>query len=192
MNARRQRAMSPRTSYCSLRSLLLRVHYESDGGPGIGSIMRLLRDGDNPGEDQHAFITAVITFWLLGAIDGHAKNFSVFLSPGCRYRMTPLYDVVSAQPNVEAREIRRNQFRLAGRRRQPSLPHRYDRTASLPANCTARQHGSEYSRCHIRGAARYRGGLLAASRTFSPFPSLRNSQRERLEAPGFVATGHRL
>ena len=82
MNARRQRAMSPRTSYCSLRSLLLRVHYESDGGPGIGSIMRLLRDGDNPGEDQHAFITAVITFWLLGAIDGHAKNFSVFLSPG--------------------------------------------------------------------------------------------------------------
>ena len=27
--------------------------------------------------------------------------------------MTPLYDVVSAQPNVEACEIRRNQFRLA-------------------------------------------------------------------------------
>jgi serine/threonine-protein kinase HipA len=55
----------------------------------------------------------MILFWLLGATDGHAKNFSVFLSPGGRYRMTPLYDVISAQPSVDAHEIRQNKFRLA-------------------------------------------------------------------------------
>ena len=33
--------------------------------------------------------------WLLAAIDGHAKNFSTFLTPG-GYRLTPLYDVMSA------------------------------------------------------------------------------------------------
>ena len=47
-------------------------------------------------------------FWLLGATDGHAKNFSIFLLPGGRFRLTPLYDVMSAQPNVDAGEIRHN------------------------------------------------------------------------------------
>ena len=47
-----------------------------------------------------AFTKAQIVFWLLAAIDGHAKNFSIFLSPG-GYRLTPLYDVMSAAPRPE-------------------------------------------------------------------------------------------
>ena len=34
--------------------------------------------------------------------DGHAKNFSLFVLPGGRYRMTPLYDVLSAWPLIGA------------------------------------------------------------------------------------------
>jgi serine/threonine-protein kinase HipA len=49
----------------------------------------------------------------MGATDGHAKNFSIFLSPGGRFRMTPLYDVVSAQPSVDSKQILWRQFRLA-------------------------------------------------------------------------------
>jgi serine/threonine-protein kinase HipA len=59
------------------------------------------------------FLKAVVVFWLLGATDGHAKNFSVFLSPGGRFRMTPLYDVVSAQPSFDAGQVRRNRMKLA-------------------------------------------------------------------------------
>jgi serine/threonine-protein kinase HipA len=55
----------------------------------------------------------VIVFWLLGATDGHAKNFSVFLYPGGRFRMTPLYDVISAQPSLDAGQIQRNKMKLA-------------------------------------------------------------------------------
>ena len=33
---------------------------------------------------------------MLRAIDGHAKNFSLFLNPGGRFQLTPLYDVLSA------------------------------------------------------------------------------------------------
>jgi len=33
---------------------------------------------------------------LLCATDGHAKNFSIFIGQGGTYRMTPLYDVLSA------------------------------------------------------------------------------------------------
>lgn len=35
---------------------------------------------------------------MLCAIDGHAKNFSLFLRPGGAYELTPLYDVISALP----------------------------------------------------------------------------------------------
>jgi serine/threonine protein kinase HipA of HipAB toxin-antitoxin module len=44
---------------------------------------------------------------------GHAKNFSIFLSPGGRFRMTPLYDVISAHPSVDSKQILWKQFRLA-------------------------------------------------------------------------------
>ncbi|MDP3139207.1 MAG: HipA domain-containing protein, partial [Burkholderiaceae bacterium] len=46
---------------------------------------------------------AQLLFWLLAAIDGHAKNFSLFVLPGGRYRMTPLYDVLSAWPLMDTR-----------------------------------------------------------------------------------------
>jgi serine/threonine-protein kinase HipA len=59
------------------------------------------------------FLEAAIAFWLLGATDGHAKNFSVLSLPGGRYHIAPLYDVISAQPSVDANQIRHNQFRMA-------------------------------------------------------------------------------
>jgi serine/threonine-protein kinase HipA len=36
----------------------------------------------------------------MAATDGHAKNFSIFLQRGGSYRMTPLYDVLSAWPII--------------------------------------------------------------------------------------------
>lgn len=49
----------------------------------------------------------------MGATDGHAKNFSIFLAPGGRFHLTPLYDVMSAQPNVDAGQIRKNRMKHA-------------------------------------------------------------------------------
>ena len=71
--------------------------YQSDGGPGIVDVLEFLNGAITPYEDRMAFMKAQIVFWLLSAIDGHAKNFSIFLSPG-GYRLTPLYDVMSAAP----------------------------------------------------------------------------------------------
>lgn len=86
---------------------------QSDGGPGITDILKMLRGSDEPFSDQRSFLKANIVFWLIGATDGHAKNFSIFLSPGGRFHMTPLYDVISAQPSVDSKEILWKQFRLA-------------------------------------------------------------------------------
>lgn len=44
------------------------------------------------------FFRAQLLSWVLTATDGHAKNLSLFIGRGGTYRMTPLYDVVSAWP----------------------------------------------------------------------------------------------
>ena len=51
-------------------------------------------------------------FWLIGATDGHAKNFSIFLKPGGRFSLTPFYDVLSAQPAADKGQIAPNRFRM--------------------------------------------------------------------------------
>jgi len=72
--------------------------YEADGGPGIQQIMQLLLGSNNAHEDRLEFLRTLVVFWLLCAIDGHAKNFSIFLLPGGGYRLTPRYDILSAYP----------------------------------------------------------------------------------------------
>jgi len=52
-----------------------------------------------PADVTH-FLSTQLAFWFLAATDGHAKNFSVFLLPIGRYRMTPLYDVISLWPVI--------------------------------------------------------------------------------------------
>jgi len=74
--------------------------YQSDGGPGIVEVLEFLNGAVAPLEDRRTFMKAQIVYWLLAAIDGHAKNFSIFITPG-GYRLTPLYDVMSAAPYPE-------------------------------------------------------------------------------------------
>jgi len=103
----------PQEDCCQALSVSPTQKYQSDGGPGIVQILHLLRGSDDPLADQRAFLKANIVFWLMGATDGHAKNFSVFLRPGGRFRLTPLYDVISAQPSVDSKQLQWKNFRLA-------------------------------------------------------------------------------
>ncbi len=88
----------PQEDFCQATATSPALKYESDGGPGIAKIMGLLLGSENAAQDRHDFMRTQLVFWLLAAIDGHAKNFSVFLLPGSAYRLTPRYDVLSAYP----------------------------------------------------------------------------------------------
>ncbi len=103
----------PQEDCCQALSVPPSRKYESDGGPGIVDILDFLKGSDDPAPDQTLFIKAQIVFWLMGATDGHAKNFSVFLHPGGGFHLAPLYDVMSTQPLLDAGQLRRNQMRLA-------------------------------------------------------------------------------
>ncbi len=87
--------------------------YQSDGGPGMIQILDLLKGSDHPAKDQKTVLKAQMLFWLIGATDGHAKNFSIFLGPGGSYHLTPLYDVLTAEPSFHAGQVQRKQMKLA-------------------------------------------------------------------------------
>lgn len=103
----------PQEDCCQALSVPSSRKYQSDGGPGVRQITELLKGSDHPEDDRRMFMKAQVLFWLLGATDGHAKNFSIRLSPGGRFRLTPLYDIMSAQPAHDANQIRKNQYKLA-------------------------------------------------------------------------------
>lgn len=87
----------PQEDMCQAFGLPPGKKYETDGGPGIVAIMDLLRQSTSP-TDRETFFKSQLLFWLLAATDGHAKNFSLTIEPGGRFRMTPLYDVLSVYP----------------------------------------------------------------------------------------------
>lgn len=114
----------PQEDCCQALSVPPTRKYEADGGPGIAAVLDLLKGSDDPTSDRRFFLAAQIMFWLLGATDGHAKNFSIFLRPGGRFRPTPLYDVMSTQPARDAGQLQKNKMKLAlavGDRRHDSI-----------------------------------------------------------------------
>lgn len=102
----------PQEDFCQALSVSSTRKYQPDGGPGIVQIIELLKSSDAPEQDIATFMRANIIFWLLGATDGHAKNFSIFLNP-TGFQLTPLYDVLSSQPSLDTGQIQRKQFKLA-------------------------------------------------------------------------------
>lgn len=93
-------ARLPQEDFCQALAVPPDRKYESDGGPGIEDALKLLSGSASSNADRERFLLAQLAFWLLAATDGHAKNFSVFLSAGDSYRLTPLYDVLSAWPVI--------------------------------------------------------------------------------------------
>ena len=89
----------PTEDCCQATSTPAANKYETNGGPGMVAIAELLAQSSEP-SDLATFFKAQVLFWMLRAIDGHAKNFSFFLNPGGRFQLTPLYDVLSAWPVI--------------------------------------------------------------------------------------------
>jgi serine/threonine-protein kinase HipA len=60
--------------------------------------MELLLGSQRAAEDRRDFMRTQLVFWLLAAIDGHAKNFSISIQAGGGYRLAPRYDILSVYP----------------------------------------------------------------------------------------------
>ncbi len=99
-NAAKERwiARLPQEDFCQATGTSYLKKYQADGGPGIDTILNLLRNSKHAQADRETFFKCQFVFWLLAAIDGHAKNFSIHINAGGAYSLTPFYDVLSAYP----------------------------------------------------------------------------------------------
>jgi serine/threonine-protein kinase HipA len=134
----------PQEDFCQATGTPSSSKYEAEGGPGLTDISRLLQGSENREKDLDTLLRAQLLFWMLAAIDGHAKNFSIRLLAQGRYCLTPLYDILSAWPITGARhdQMHLKKLKLAMSLRGPKGRHysvaQMDRRLF---NLTARQCG---------------------------------------------------
>jgi len=93
-------ARLPQEDFCQIAGVPPTQKYPADGGPDMKKCLSYLKNSEQAEDDQRHFCLSQLAFWLLAATDGHAKNFSISLLAGGRYRLTPLYDVLSAWPVI--------------------------------------------------------------------------------------------
>lgn len=109
----------PQEDCCQALSIPPSRKYQNDDRPAnekqpsMVEILNLLKGSDKPAEDQKAFLKAQIIFWLIGATDGHGKNFSIYLGQGGRFALTPFYDVLTAQPFFDAHSLQQKEMKMA-------------------------------------------------------------------------------
>jgi serine/threonine-protein kinase HipA len=103
----------PQEDMCQANGVASELKHENKGGPGIEKIMNLLASSMQPQEYREQFMKTVFLFWILAAIDGHAKNFSIFLKQGGRFELTPVYDVISAYPIVKKKQLSLREIKMA-------------------------------------------------------------------------------
>jgi len=103
----------PQEDMCQALNVPSALKYESDGGPGIARIMDLLFGSVESLADRRTFMTLNLLYWVLTAVDGHGKNFSIFLLPGGSFRLTPAFDVMSAHPLVANKQLEARKLKMA-------------------------------------------------------------------------------
>lgn len=80
--------------------------YQNRGGPAPEAIFNLLlSESSRPQDDCSRFFDALVFNALIGGTDAHAKNYTLLQSGG-RVRLAPLYDVGSALPYYDAKELK--------------------------------------------------------------------------------------
>jgi serine/threonine-protein kinase HipA len=96
-------ARLPQEDFCQVKGRPHTAKYENEGGPTMHEILTELARAEQPDADQQTFLRAQLVFWMLGATDGHAKNFSIYHHRGGSFSLTPLYDVLSTWPLIGKR-----------------------------------------------------------------------------------------
>lgn len=89
--------------FCQALGIEPRFKYQSEGGPGIAQLARVLdrfRGRQTPADARRLFFDYVCFNVIIGGTDAHAKNYSV-LHVGGASRLAPLYDLASNLPYLQ-------------------------------------------------------------------------------------------
>jgi len=153
----------PQEDFCQALGIAPALKYENEGGPGIEAGMKLLLGSQQAHRDRNLFFKAQILFWLMAAIDGHAKNFSLFIKPHTAIEMTPLYDVLSAYPLMAQGSLPPERTKMAMSVKGKNRHYDWPRIEARHFISTAQQVGfsAEFAKAMIRDIAERTDTALA-------------------------------
>lgn len=115
---------------CSALSIHPANKYQHQGGPGIKSVMRLLEGSGNPDVDRERFVRACAFNFVIAGVDAHGKNYSLLMEAGGRFRLAPLYDIISALP-YDPETYNRLAMAVGGERKYAKIyPSHWEKTAA--------------------------------------------------------------
>lgn len=100
----------PQEDLCQAFGISPQGKYERSGGPSIAKIMEVLWRSNNAEEDRRMFFKTVMFNDLIYNTDGHAKNFSIYLTAK-GFALTPMYDLLSAHFMAEKHSDRYKKLR---------------------------------------------------------------------------------
>lgn len=147
---------------CQALKIMPQIKYQNEGGPGITEIMSLLSGSARPSVDRDRFMRAQAFNFVIGGSDAHAKNYGLLLAPRGRFRLAPLYDVISILPYV----TRSRDARLA---MSIDRRYRFDEIQPRHWETQARRSGfsSDQALAHVRDIiARLPDEALSLYKTF--------------------------
>lgn len=137
----------PQEDICQVQGKPSAIKYESEGGAGIADVMDILMGSKNALQDRESFMRFQVFQWIVGATDGHAKNFSLFIEAGGAYRLTPFYDILSAFPVVGGVGLNIRDLKLAmGLKASKGKKYRIDDIFPRHFLATAKQAGFSQER----------------------------------------------
>lgn len=135
--------------FCQILGVPEHRKYQSENGLGITSIADVLNFSAESNVNTHDFFKFMILQYLLGATDGHLKNFSVHIAPGGHYQLAPFYDLLSAYPAVGATGLNKRKLKLAmGLKASRGYKYHINKICLRHIEQTANQFGISNTNCH--------------------------------------------
>jgi serine/threonine-protein kinase HipA len=90
----------PREDMCQAFSAAAGEKYQINGAPSLARMARLLLGSSRAEENRLALMRYQLVFWMLCALDGHAKTFSLNLWAGGSFDLAAPYGVLSGYPLI--------------------------------------------------------------------------------------------
>ncbi|KIP70381.1 HipA [Vibrio harveyi] len=99
--------------FCQIFGVPEHLKYQSENNLGVSKIVDVLSLSAQSKTNNHNFFKFMILQCIIGATDGHLKNFSVHIDPGGHYQLAPFYDLLSAYPAVSSTGLNKRKLKLA-------------------------------------------------------------------------------
>jgi len=135
--------------FCQIFGVPENKKYQSENQLGTSKIADFLTASTKGHENTRDFFKFMILQYLLGATDGHLKNFSVHIDSNGFHQLTPFYDLLSAYPAVGPKGLNKRKLKLSmGLKASKGYKYHINKICLRHIEQTAIQFGISNAECH--------------------------------------------